>query len=471
MKISIVTPSFNQAKYVARTLESVGSQRGADYEHIIFDALSTDGSGELIDRYAKGHPNVRYRSEADRGQVHAINKGFAASEGDILTWLNSDDYYASPDVLAMVVEAFEANPGVDVVYGRGLRVDSEGERLSEAYIHPEGTDIALALQHSLGILQPSLFFRRKVYERVGGLSELYNLQLDYEYWIRMAKAGFTFMRLGEILSHATVHADAKSTGQRMAQLNECLTLVKKEFGYVSKQWISRYAEFHVSRLDAKVSKNIVLDSGQSERKARIERFLAKKFNADGEGREALARPDWPAAAATRSWMHESGLLPARRRLVVTSFDSQYFQQGLNLIASLHRTSLDTLDEILVYSLGLSPVEVARLEMLEKVRVVGYPEEAASIFPGYTDPKHRAYKPWAIRCREHVAPGDLVLWMDAGLSAMQDIRAVFDLVEKDHFFMADHDDKPSWPFYNVNFMHRSAQEAFGVSNAELLAPHM
>src|SRR3546814_8318761 len=123
-----------------------------------------------------------------------------------------------------------------------------------------------------------------------------------------------------------------------------------------------------------------------------------------------------------------------------------YHQGLNLIASLHRTSFDTVDEIIVYSLGLEAHEAGALEALEKVRVLQYPNQAKDIFSGYLNPRHRAYKPMAIKGPEDIVrKDDLVLWMDAGLSALDDVARIFGLIESGDFFIADHDDQSNWPF--------------------------
>lgn len=259
MKISIITTSFNQADYLQKNLDSISTQTYDNYEHIVIDPGSSDGSRQLIERYAESNANVVSVFEPDNGQVDAINKGLAMASGDILTWLNSDDYYDNPNVLTDVNNGFCQNAEVSVLYGRGLRVDHNGERLSEAFVHPNGTDFKESLKSSIGILQPSLFFKRSVFEDVGGLDDRYNLQLDYEYWIRIAKANFKFGKIDKIFSRATVHQDAKSTGQRKEQLNECLFLMREQFGFIHVDWLKRYAEFYSTGEDRKVSKNIEKD--------------------------------------------------------------------------------------------------------------------------------------------------------------------------------------------------------------------
>ncbi|MDO6691929.1 glycosyltransferase family 2 protein [Aliiglaciecola sp. 3_MG-2023] len=259
MKVSIVTTSFNQANYLQKNLDSVASQIYDDYEHIIIDPGSNDGSRELIEEYAKSNKNVVKIFEPDDGQVDAINKGLTLAEGEVLTWLNSDDYYDNSNVLNDVCEGFGRDKQISVLYGRGLRVDHRGEKLSEAFVHPDKTDFKETLKSSIGILQPSLFFKRRVFDTVGGLDDKYNLQLDYEYWIRIAKANFKFGKVNKIFSRATVHQDAKSTGQRKEQLNECLFLMQEQYGFIHDSWLKRYAEFYATGEDRKVTKNIKKD--------------------------------------------------------------------------------------------------------------------------------------------------------------------------------------------------------------------
>ena len=112
MKVSVVTPSFNQAEFLESTLASVASQ-GTNVEHLVFDGGSTDGSVAILERF---RPPVRWVSARDAGQADAVNKGIAASDGEVIGWLNSDDVYY-PGAICRVVAYFEAHPGVDLVYG------------------------------------------------------------------------------------------------------------------------------------------------------------------------------------------------------------------------------------------------------------------------------------------------------------------------------------------------------------------
>ena len=135
--ISIVTPSFNQRPFVEHCLESVSTQSLSPCEHIILDPGSNDGSREVLTSYASRHPFAQLVFEADDGQADAINKGLRASTGDILAWLNTDDFYPTSDVLDAVERVFHEHPDIDIAYGRGLFVDIEGRKIRDAFIHTD----------------------------------------------------------------------------------------------------------------------------------------------------------------------------------------------------------------------------------------------------------------------------------------------------------------------------------------------
>jgi len=471
--ISIISPSFNQVQFLDLMTTSVQQQTYEFYEHIILDPGSKDGSIEKLHCYANTNNHVRLVLEPDRGQIHAINKGLAQATGDILTWLNTDDYYIDDEALHTVAEYFSLHPDIDVAYGRGLRVDPDGGTICEAFVHQAGTDFTQTLEHSIGLLQPALFFRRSVYEKLGALDESWPLQLDYELWIRFAQAGCNFGFIDRLLCKATVHQEAKSTLLRQRQLNECLTLVAERFGYVASDWISRYSEFFLTQRDSKTERNIQLSADQVADRSSIERDLHRRFNVAAVAAGRLVSTNKARRRTLEAMTALCVTPPAPRRTIITSFDSHYFQQGLNLIASLHRTSIDSFDRILVYPLGLSQFERGRLADLEKVELVDYPEDLpAQTFPDFLEPKARAYKAYVMRSTpSHILPGDLVLWMDAGLSALQDIGQVFELVDQHDFFMTDHDNVHLWPFFfNIFFTHPECCRILQPSNAELLAPH-
>ena len=138
MKISIITPSFNQGNFIARTIESVIIQYSTEYEveHLIFDGASGDQTVEILKSYGD---KIKWVSEKDRGQTHAVNKGLMSCQGEIIGWLNSDDVYY-PGAVASVVDFFKANPDIDVVYGLADHIDLDDRAFEEYPTEPFSLD-------------------------------------------------------------------------------------------------------------------------------------------------------------------------------------------------------------------------------------------------------------------------------------------------------------------------------------------
>lgn len=181
-KISVVTPSFNQAEYLEETIKSVLGQGYSNLEYIIIDGGSTDGSVEIIERYSE---HLAYWiSELDGGQTDALIKGFEKSSGEIMAWLNSDDLY-EPGALFEVAEAFARNPEWQVVYGDSYWMDAESQPTRPK--KEIGFNRFIWLYDHNYLPQPSTFWRRGIYERVGGLDPQWDLVMDADLWIRFAE--------------------------------------------------------------------------------------------------------------------------------------------------------------------------------------------------------------------------------------------------------------------------------------------
>lgn len=205
-KISIVTPSFNQGHYLEKTILSVIDQGYPNLEYIIIDGGSTDNSVEIIKRYEQHL--AFWESVPDRGQSHAINKGFERATGDILAWLNSDDWYA-PGALLAVADVFAVNPGAGAVVGAGEMVDTAGARL----VHLDPFEVSVGgLYHWLDrfFWQPSCFFTRTAWETCGPLDENIHYAMDLDLWLKIAKR-FPFASMPQLLSYNLKHSEAKTT--------------------------------------------------------------------------------------------------------------------------------------------------------------------------------------------------------------------------------------------------------------------
>lgn len=239
LTISVVSPSYNQAEFLAECLSSVRDQTYKPIEHLVFDPGSTDGSRDI----AASFPHVTLIAEPDEGQSDAVNKGFSRARGDIIAWLNSDDCLAHPSVLERVVQRFLQADEPDIVYGRGIFIDESGKKLRDVYINKDSASLNWRFQQEDGILQPALFMRQSVIDRVGPLRNDLHYCMDYEYWIRCVKAGVKFVYLDLDLAIARYHDNNKTYGMRGKSYTEVCDMMKEHFGYVNHVWLKRYAEF------------------------------------------------------------------------------------------------------------------------------------------------------------------------------------------------------------------------------------
>jgi len=201
--ISIITPSYNQADFLEKTLTSVLEQDYPEIEYLVVDGGSSDGSVEIIRRYAA--KLAWWVSEADSGQACAINKGFARAKGEIVAWLNSDDYYL-PETLSTVARLFAEHPEAGIIYGDVLSVNAAGEPIHVQRFRPYTLDDLMAFNI---ISQPAVFMRRSLLEKVGYLADDYHLLLDHHLWLRMAQHAPLFYT-PQILAAARYHENAKN---------------------------------------------------------------------------------------------------------------------------------------------------------------------------------------------------------------------------------------------------------------------
>jgi glycosyltransferase involved in cell wall biosynthesis len=190
--VSIITPSFNQARYVGDTLRSVACQTYPRIEHIVMDGASTDGTVEILK--AAGD-TITWRSEPDRGQCEALNKAFTLAKGDIIGWLNSDDAYFDCEVVQRVVDCFRKNSGVDAVYGHAVRVAEDG-RVVWVLWTPKFKYRRMQMMNFL--VQPTVFIRRSA---LGDFiaDEAFDFTMDWELWLRLGK-DHHFKRLNSVLA-------------------------------------------------------------------------------------------------------------------------------------------------------------------------------------------------------------------------------------------------------------------------------
>jgi glycosyltransferase involved in cell wall biosynthesis len=190
--VSVLTPSFNQGRFIGDCIASVQKQTYSQIEHIVCDGASTDGTQEIL---RSAPPTVRWVSEPDRGQSHALNKAFQMSQGEIIGWLNSDDAYFQCNAVADAVAFLARRPDVDVVYGHAALVSADGLVLHVMWVPPFSYRF---LRFANFIVQPAVFMRRTA---VGGtlVDEEFGHSMDRELWLRLGRDR-RFARVDSILA-------------------------------------------------------------------------------------------------------------------------------------------------------------------------------------------------------------------------------------------------------------------------------
>ncbi len=180
--VSIITPSYNQARFLPETIQSILSQDYPAIEYILVDGGSTDGSLETIQQVA--NRLAWWVSEPDQGQTDAINKGFSHAHGEILAWLNSDDTY-QPGAITQAVESLLAHPDASLVYGDANLVDGSGQVIGR--FPARQTDYRRLRHGYVHIPQQAAFFRASLWRQVGPLDPTFFFAMDYDLWVRLAK--------------------------------------------------------------------------------------------------------------------------------------------------------------------------------------------------------------------------------------------------------------------------------------------
>lgn len=226
--VSIITPSYNQAAFLEKTIQSVLQQEYPNLEYWVIDGASTDGSVEIIQKYA--HKLAGWVSEKDQGQAHAINKGFERSHGEVIAWLNSDDLY-KPGAVASAVKALQAHPEAGMVFTDVESIDANGETFNLMRYGDWGLADLMTF-HIMG--QPGVFMRRSILEKAGHLDLDYKFLLDHHLWLRMGLHAVIKYIPGQIWAAARMHPAAKNVAQAQNFGTEAYRLA---------EWMAGHPEF------------------------------------------------------------------------------------------------------------------------------------------------------------------------------------------------------------------------------------
>jgi glycosyltransferase involved in cell wall biosynthesis len=238
---TVVTPSYNQGRFLRATIESVLAQKIPDLQYLVMDGGSSDESISLLNEYSA---HLQFVSERDEGTADAVNKGLALSKGEIIGWLNSDDIYY-PNALNRVYELFEGFPDTEVVYGRANHIDEHGCVIDE--YQTEEWSLAALVNHCI-ISQPAAFFRRSVIEKYGPLATAHRYCVDYEFWMRLARRGARFRYVPEYFAATRLHQQAKTVASRLQCHLDINDIMVEHLGHLPSRWIANFAHIKAEKL-------------------------------------------------------------------------------------------------------------------------------------------------------------------------------------------------------------------------------
>jgi len=282
VSISVITPSYNQAKFFPECLDSVFDQTVWPVEHIVLDPGSTDGSRNI----ARYYRHVTLIDEPDDGQGDAVGKGIQLAKGDVIAWLNSDDSYYDNQVLETISTLFEEGDD-QVIYGDGVFFDGDGNKIRDVYVNKNSSTLPWRFQQEDGIFQPALFFKKSVPDSIGLPSQYLEFCMDYEYWIRAVKHGIKFRYVPKKFAKAYFHTDNKTLGQRGKSYAQVCSMLFDQFGYVNHIWLQRYAEFLSDGFDGVIEHSGNTQLEQSDNYNIIYKNLLEQFNTNAVTLEKL----------------------------------------------------------------------------------------------------------------------------------------------------------------------------------------
>lgn len=238
LRFSIVTPSYNQARFLERTILSVINQPYPEIEYILMDGGSEDGSQQIIEKYSN---RIAYwQSSADGGQTSAINSGFSHAHGDIYAWLNSDDTYQS-DIFSRVADYFQANPDIGMIYGDCDFIDANDRVIGR--FNTMQTDYAKLRRGFVHIPQQAAFWRAELWKEVGPLDESIYFAMDYDLWLRIARIA-PIKYVPQLWANFRLHGAAKTIAEDDRCWPDMLKIHFRDGGkglapIVAKYWIRK----------------------------------------------------------------------------------------------------------------------------------------------------------------------------------------------------------------------------------------
>jgi glycosyltransferase involved in cell wall biosynthesis len=237
-QISVITPSFNQSAFIQRTIDSVLEQNYPNIQYIVIDGKSSDGTIEILESYGK---QFEWISEEDNGQSHALNKGLKMTTGEIIAFINSDDYY-EPGAFLKVANYFEQNPQAYWLTGRCRTVDEQGIEIRKAITAYKNFWLNFCSYRVLQVLnyisQPATFWRREVIDLVPEFDEELSYAMDYDFWLRVGQE-FDLHVIPEYLANFRIHSTSKAGASASAQFDSGLLIARRYIRQKPFEWLHR----------------------------------------------------------------------------------------------------------------------------------------------------------------------------------------------------------------------------------------
>jgi GT2 family glycosyltransferase len=319
MRVSVITPCLNPGERFARCLDSVSAQTYANVEHVIVDGGSTDGAVELA--RSRG---LRVLSEPDKGQTDALNKGFALATGDLLGWLNADDWLV-PSAVEQIVAHFLANPELGWVY-----CDCEVRRdTGSAVAHAPARLNKTTLEYGNRLTQPGVFVARWAFDRVGPLDEEIHLAMDFDLWLRLIDAGVPAAHIPESLAVFEIHGSSKTGSVDLSEFyrEEATALLKSGRARPAAAGLGRAAAAAALTIDRRVDSKRLPATIESFEKMAVDWGLAPErgvvrsaafaeaarleLQVSPSGFRHLARPaPWLSGTSRRMILRAAGRAPS-----------------------------------------------------------------------------------------------------------------------------------------------------------------
>ncbi len=254
-KISIIVPTYNQGNLIKEALDSIFAQNYPNFEVIVIDGQSTDCTHEIVSEYSN-RDNFIWISEHDKGQSNAINKGMRLANGEIVSWLNSDDILYD-GALCQVGKAFFSNPEISLIYGCGAKIDYFGKIIKEIPYQPFHNGF---FKNALTVLQPSVFFKYEIFNKVNGIDEDLQYAMDWDLFLKISRVG-KCLGIESNIAKLRIYDATKTSSGSWERSREIATIGLRHNGIKDRNYLSFFIRNIVNRLTSSHFAHHLIDQG------------------------------------------------------------------------------------------------------------------------------------------------------------------------------------------------------------------